>query len=122
MVTFAVDNLINMDSALQSFLDFLKSENVAEDDVFDCRLVSCELITNVVRHCGEMAVFKGEICGDRIVIAVSSKSSGKVNLQPELPDVFAESGRGLYIINAICNGDMRIDGNEIKVNIKMTVK
>ena len=122
MVTFAVDNLINMDSALKDFLDFLKSENVAEDDVFDSRLVSCELITNVVRHCGEMAVFKGEIRGDCIVIAVSSKSSGGVDLQPKLPDVFAESGRGLYIINTICNGDMHVDGNEIKVNIKMTAK
>lgn len=122
MITFEVDNLINMNSALQVFLDFLKSENVAEDDVFDSRLVSCELITNVVRHCGEMAVFKGEICGDNIVIAVSSENSGGVRLKPKLPDVFAESGRGLYIINAICNGDMEIEGNEIKVNIKMTNK
>lgn len=120
MITFEVDNLINMNSALQDFLDFLKSENVAEDDVFDSRLVSCELITNVVRHCGEIAVFKGGIRGDRIVIAVSSERSGGVDLNPRLPDVFAESGRGLYIINAICKGEVKVVGNEIQVNIKMT--
>lgn len=119
MITFKVDNLINMNSALQSFLDFLKSEHVAEDDVFDSRLVSCELITNVIRHCGEIAFFRGDIDGDRIVIAVSSKSSKGIPVTPVLPDVFAESGRGLYIVNAICGGDIHVVGNEICVNIKM---
>ena len=119
MITFKVDNLMNMNSVLQVFLNFLKSENVAEEDVFDSRLVSCELITNVIRHCGEIAFFRGEIDGDKIVIAVSSKNSGGITVKPVLPDVFAESGRGLYIVNTICGGDMHVIDNEICVNIKM---
>lgn len=119
MITFEVDNLINMNAALQDFIDFLRSENVADDDVFDSRLVSCELITNVIRHCGDAAVFRGEICGGSIAIAVSSEGSRGIKLKPALPDVFAESGRGLYIVNAICGGDIKVVGNEIRVRIKM---
>lgn len=118
MITFEVDNLINMNAALQNFLDFLKSENVCDDVVFDSRLVSCELITNVIRHCGETAQFRGGICGDEIVIAVSSENSGGVKVRPVLPDVFAEGGRGLYIINTISGGNIRVVGNEIQVNLK----
>lgn len=119
MITFKVDNLKNMNSALQSFTSFLQSQNVDEDDVFESRLVCCELITNVIRHCGEIAFFRGEIEDDKILIAVSSKSSGGIPVTPVLPDVFAESGRGLYIVNTICGGDMRVVGNEICVYIKM---
>jgi anti-sigma regulatory factor (Ser/Thr protein kinase) len=99
-------------------LDYLSSNDVSDDDAFDCRLVSCELITNVVRHCGESALFKGVLYDDRIEITVLSKNTKKVNLAPSLPSVFAESGRGLYIINAICNGDVKDVKNGIKVCIK----
>jgi hypothetical protein len=118
MITFEVDNLINMNCALQNFIDYLKGLNVKEDELFDCRLVSCELITNVIRHCGETASFKGAMRGNNIVISVSSKSSEGVEIVPTLPDVFAESGRGLYIVNAISDGHIKVVGNEIRVVIK----
>lgn len=118
MISFKVDNLIDMNAALKDFLDFLTEEQVSEDEVFDSRLVSCELITNVIRHCGEIAYFTGGICGDGIVIKVSSENSGGQVFPPSLPDVFAESGRGLYIIHSICGGNVEIDGNEIRALIK----
>ncbi len=121
MINFKVDNLIYMNAALQDFSDYLREQNVAEDDVFDSRLVSCELITNVIRHLGESAFFSGELCGDGIRIRVWSQSSGGVTLKPTLPDVFAESGRGLYIVNSICDGDIKVVGNEIVVYIKRTL-
>jgi anti-sigma regulatory factor (Ser/Thr protein kinase) len=113
MITFEVDNLKKMNSALQNFLNFLAGEDVCEDDLFDSRLVSCELITNVVRHCGEVAHFTGDKNGNKIVIKVSSKNTSGCKIQPTLPDVFAESGRGLYIINTICRGNVKVVGNEI---------
>jgi anti-sigma regulatory factor (Ser/Thr protein kinase) len=119
MITFEVDNLINMNGELQTFVDYLKKKDIQEDEIFDCRLVSCELITNVVRHCGEVAHFKARMSGNNIIISVSSKSSQGVVITPTLPDVFAESGRGLYIINAISGGDIKVVGNEIRVVIKI---
>ena len=50
MITFKVDNLKNMNDCLKPFLDFLLRSGVTDDDVFDSRLVSCELITLSLIH------------------------------------------------------------------------
>jgi hypothetical protein len=70
---------------------------------------------------GESALFYGRLCGDKIEITVLSKNSKNVNLEPSLPDVFAESGRGLYIINAICDGDVHVVANGIRACVKRNV-
>lgn len=121
MITFKVEDLKNMNAQLKAFSDFLRSLNVSEDDVFLCRLVSCELIANVIRHGGEAADFTGELLSDKISITVTAESQKNVNLTPPIPDVFAESGRGLYIINAVSlNGINRGERGELRVYIKRT--
>lgn len=121
MISFKVENLKNMNAQLKCFLDFLRSVNVSEDDVFYCRLVSCELIANVIRHGGEAADFRGELLSDKISITVTADSQENVDLNPALPDVFAENGRGLYIINAVSvDGINRGERGELKVYIKRT--
>ena len=72
MMTFRVDNLKDMNASLQDFAEYLKGYRLTDDDVFYGRLVGCELITNVIRHCGEMALFSGGVQNDSIVICVSS--------------------------------------------------
>lgn len=103
-VAFKVDNLTEMSSALADFAEFLRGQQFRDDDVFASRLVSCELITNVIRHSGEEAEFVAELFPDRIVITVIAKGLDGVNIRTEVPDVFAESGRGLYIIR--CFGEV----------------
>ena len=118
MIKFRVDNLREMNACLKPFLDFLKSSDVSEDDVFASRLVACELITNVLRHLGESADFSGSINGDDIVIAVSSPATSDAKLCISLPDVFAESGRGLYIVRAISSGNVTCVNGAVVVHIK----
>ena len=117
MITFRVDDLKKLNECLKPFLDYLRSADVNDDDVFDSRLVSCELITNVIRHLGEEAEFKGTLNADDIVITVSSPGTDCNKLNACLPDVFAEGGRGLYIIKAICSG-ISSDGCSVKVSMK----
>ncbi len=118
MITFRVDNLKNMNACLKPFLDYLRSADVDDDAVFDSRLVSCELISNVLKHLGETANFEGTINADSIVITVSSESTDGSKIHADLPDVFAESGRGLYIIKTICRGNIFSDGCSVKVYIQ----
>ena len=121
MITFKVDNLKNMNIELGAFVDFLKAQNISDEDVFLSRLVSCELISNVIRHSGEIAEFKGELLLDKISITVTAQSQSDINLTPSKPSVFAEGGRGLYIINAVSmNGIERGEGGELRVYIKRT--
>lgn len=121
MITFKVDNLKNMNSELSAFVEFLKSQQLADEDVFLSRLVSCELISNVIRHGGETAEFKGELLVDKISITVTAQSQAGINLTPSKPSVLSEGGRGLYIINAVSmNGIERLSDGELRVFIKRT--
>lgn len=118
MITFKVDNLKNMNSELRQFAEFLRLSGVGDDDIFASRLVSCELITNVIRHGGDEAVFCGSLSCDRIKITVAAESLKDVSLEGKAPDVFAESGRGLYIVKSFISGDiLRGESGEVIVFI-----
>ena len=103
-VAFKVDNLNEMSAALASLAEELRARQLCDDDVFASRLVSCELLTNVIRHSGEEAELVAELFSERIVITVIAKGLDGVNINTKVPDVFAESGRGLYIIR--CFGEI----------------
>ena len=118
LITFKVDNLKNMNAELKSFADFLRLSGADDDDIFASKLVSCELITNVIRHGGDEAEFTGTLTGDRIIITVSAESLKGVDISRPAPDGVAESGRGLYIVKSICCELVRGDNGQVKVVIK----
>lgn len=117
MITFKVDNLKNMNAELRAFAEFLRTQSIAEEDVFASRLVSCELITNVIRHSGETAEFTGELLSDVISITVTAESPLTFDVHTQIPDVFAESGRGLYIVRCFGEIERSADGG-LRVCIK----
>lgn len=118
MISFKVDNLKNMNAELTSFAEFLRLSGADDDDIFASRLVSCELLTNVIRHGGDAAFFTGSLTREDIVITISADSLDGLDLNGAMPDVFAESGRGLYIVKCFTNRIERGSRGEIKVTIK----
>lgn len=118
MISFKVENLTDMNDSLKEFIEYLESLDIDDDALFDSRLVCCELISNVIKHCHETAYFKGTVVGDEIIIGVSSDTSFNGDVTPKLPDVLSECGRGLYIVNAISGGNVRFEGNKIIVKLK----
>lgn len=118
IINFKVDNLKTMRKQLEAFTDFLTGQQVCEDDVFASKLVSCELLTNVIRHGGDEADFKGQLSDGEIRITVAADSLKGVDIDGNPPDVFAESGRGLYIVKVFSNGIERGSSGEISVSIK----
>lgn len=118
MISFKVDNLKNMSSQLKTFAEFLRLSGADDEDIFASKLVSCELITNVIRHGGDEAEFTGSLSGDTIMITVTAESFKGLDISRPAPDVLAESGRGLYIIRSICRDIERGERGEIKVIIQ----
>ncbi len=118
MISFKVDNLKNMGANVKTFVDFLRLSGADDEDIFASKLVTCELITNVIRHGGDEAEFTGTLSGDTITITVTAESFKGLDVARPAPDVFAESGRGLYIIRSICSCIERGDSGEIKVIIR----
>ena len=118
MISFKIDDLKNMGPQLKTFADFLRLAGADDEDIFASKLVSCELITNVIRHGGDEAEFTGTLSNDAITISVTAESFKNLDLSRPAPDVFAESGRGLYIIKSICSDIERGERGEIKVLIR----
>lgn len=117
MITFEIDDISEMNAELFRFIKYLEGSGVDADAVFDSRLVSCELITNVLRHCGCSALFSGILSDGEITITVCASSpAGEISV-PKLPEVLAESGRGLYIVNALSGGNVMIKGGNVTVKI-----
>ncbi|MCM1437619.1 MAG: ATP-binding protein [Roseburia sp.] len=117
MITFEVDDLKDMNAELARFLSYLRLSGADDDALFDSRLISCELITNVLRHCGGSACFSGELAGGEITITVcASNPSGEITV-PDLPAALSESGRGLYIVNSVSGGNVRITGGNVTVKL-----
>ncbi len=117
MINFKVDNLKSMKENLADFVEFLRISGANDEDIFASKLISCELITNVIRHGGDEAEFKGEMCADRITVTVTAESLKGVDICRPVPDVLAESGRGLYIIKCFSTDIQRSDKGEVKVVI-----
>ena len=122
MISFKVDNLKSMGPKLKTFAEFLRLSGANDDDIFASKLVSCELITNVIRHGGDEAEFTGALSNDTIMITVTAESFKGLDIMQPAPDVLAESGRGLYIIRSICSDIERGDGGEIKVVIRRNIQ
>ncbi len=118
MISFKVDNLKSMGAHVKTFVDFLRLSGADDDEIFESKLVCCELITNVIRHGGDEAEFTGTLSGDTIEITVTAESFKNLDVSRPAPDVFAESGRGLYIIRSICGDIEHSECGEIKVFIK----
>lgn len=119
-VTFNVDDLKKMNEELRAFDEFLRRGGVREDDIFLCRLASCELISNVIIHGRESADFMGELLDDRISITVKGSGFDKVNVDARLPSLFAESGRGMFIVKSICFGAIERTDGGLRIYIKRT--
>ena len=119
MITFKVDDLKEMSARLKALAEDLRGFGVAEEDIFASRLVSSELISNVIIHGGEGAEFKCELEDGKICIRVLSPSFNGVNLSPPKPDVLQESGRGMYIVKSICLGEIERCDDGVKVFIKL---
>ena len=120
MITFTIDDIKNINAELNKFLEFLRVCGADDDALFDSRLVSCELITNVLRHCGGRAIFKGSLSGGIIEITVGAENPKGTIRIPDLPSVLAEGGRGLYIVNAVSKGNVCISDGI--VTVKLAVK
>ncbi len=119
---FEVNDLQMLRACLDVFCNFLEEADIAEQSIFDSRLVLSELAGNVLRHAGEKAHIQGAIVNGKIEVEVNSESRFLPPEQSKLPDLYAEHGRGLYLVDEV--GEKRIitPAGGIRVIIKTTYK
>lgn len=115
-----VKNYEALQEAMKRLCEFLAESEVPEDNVFDSKLVVSELVGNILRHSDGVAFLESEIRGEFIELKIHSSVSFCPPEESRCSDVFAESGRGLFIVDSVCTERSFTEDGSIKVLIKIS--
>lgn len=116
---FEIDNYSSMQDAIARFCLFLSQNEVPDERVFDSRLVANELVGNVLRHAQGRARLHGEIREGFVELAVFSSVSFTPPKTTQQADLYAEHGRGLYLVDSVCHERTTTKDGGILVRIRI---
>ncbi len=119
-MVFQVNNLSSMHEAIYAFCRYLQEQGVAPDLIFDSKLVASELLGNVLRHTQGGAKVKGEIKDGYFQLSIFSDVTYIPPAVSKNADVYAEHGRGLFLVDSVCVE--RTTEEEGAILVKMKIK
>ncbi len=119
MIVNHVGNIAAMQKALQTLTEFLAREGVPAEKIFDSKLIACELLSNVLRHTDSSTKLHGEIKDGHIELKIFSKELFEAPKQIVCSEVFCENGRGLFLVQELCEGKMTFETDGIRVRIRI---
>ena len=117
---FEVKNYTTMQHAIESLCAYLEKEQVHPDSIFDSKLVAFELLGNVLKHADGKARFTGDIVDGFIQLKIYTKTVFVPPAKKDCPDVTSESGRGLFLVNTVC--EERFFAEEDGVRVQIPIK
>ena len=100
-MVFEVENYAMMKQAIDSFCRFLDAENIPAESVFTSKLAVTELVGNALRHASGRARICGEIKDGCIHLTVFSTPVFIPPKNSKKADIFAEHGRGLFLVDEV---------------------
>lgn len=118
-MVFEIKNYETMQAAIAQVCRFFEELRVPSERVFDSKLVMSELVGNVLRHTNGKATLRGELNGGCIELTVSASTPFIPPQKSCLAEVYAESGRGLFLVDAVC--EKRILTNEGGILVKIKI-
>ena len=116
---FKIENYPSMHDAIEKMCRFLEENSVSENGVFHSKLVASELLGNVLTHSGGYAFLHGEIREGFVEITVKSSVQYAPPKQSVCADLYAEHGRGLFLIDAVAVERTLTQSGDILVKIKI---
>lgn len=119
MIYFEIDDFDMLRQALHEFEKRFTEENLSKDAIFTGKLVADELLSNVLQHGGGRAYFTAEKVGTELMITVKSEVAFRPPEKSCLSGPLEESGRGLFIVDALCARREYSERDGIKVYIEL---
>lgn len=116
---FVVKDNQTLQKSVADFCRFLSDFGVSSDSIFDCRLVANELLGNVLRHAKAEASLHGNVQDGFVVLTVRSSVPFIPPKTSVCSDVYAEHGRGLYLVDSVCAERITTEEGDILVRIKI---
>ncbi len=97
-----IEDYKSMRGALEEMCRTLRTvPGMTETALFDSRLIATELLSNVLRHGGGRALFAFACEGGEVRITVRDENKFRPPETSEPATVTAESGRGLFLVDAL---------------------
>lgn len=118
-MVFEVKNYAAMREAIESLCRFLSEQCVPSESVFDSKLVASELVGNVLRHSQGTATLCGEIKDGFVELHVLSDVTFIPPIISQKAEVYAEQGRGLFLVDSVCHERKTSEEGGIFVRIKI---
>lgn len=119
MIVLKVPDAASLQGALERLKDFLIGNGISQECVFDSKLVACELLGNVLRHTDREAQLRGKIVGEFIELKVFSSEAFELPKEIVCSDVSCEHGRGLFLVQELCEGRIVSEPDGIVVKIRI---
>ena len=99
---FKVNNLKDLQDAMENLCEFLLRSEIPMESIFDSKLVVSELIGNVLKHSDGMASLHTEVKDGLINLKIASTKPYVLPEKSVCSDVFSEHGRGLFLVDSVC--------------------
>ena len=118
-MVFEVENYSALQEAAAEFCRFLNEQNIPSEHIFDARLVINELVGNVLKHSDGKAKLRVELKDGFLEMSIASHKTYFPPEKSSCSDVYAEHGRGLYLVDAVCYERSMTSDGAILVKIKI---
>ncbi|MBR2441669.1 MAG: hypothetical protein IKB20_01155 [Clostridia bacterium] len=118
-MVFKVKDYTAMQEALVALCAFLEGEQIPKERVFDAKLAACELMGNALKYAGGETGVESEIKDGYIQLKIYSKRFFALPEKVVCADLFSEHGRGLFLVNELCRGEMTAEEDGIRVRIRL---
>ena len=118
-MVFQIDNYASLREATEKINKWLTEQNVSQERLFDIRLVMSELVGNVLRHAKTVARLGVEIDGAFLEVRVYSQTTFVPPTVSKKVEVFAENGRGLFLVDSVSEERSYTKDGEIRVRMKI---
>lgn len=116
---FEIENYSALRKAMDAFCAFLLAEQVDKECVFDCKLAVYELIGNVLKHSDGGATLYGEICEGFVRLKIVATKPFCPPTIAACADVLSEHGRGLFLVDKLCEEQIFTPDGELIITIKI---
>ena len=116
---FEIQNYQTLRSAVDALCEFLSSENVPSERIFDSKLVAYELLGNVLKPSQGGAKLHGALNDGFVELKFISQTPFALPTVAQCAEVHAEHGRGIYLVDSVCAERHTAEDGSILVRIKI---
>lgn len=116
---YEVINYQTLRRSVDEFCAFLLEVGVPVDKIFDSKLAAYELLGNVLKHSEGGAKFSGGVVGEFVELKITAKKVFCAPEKGECSSVHSEHGRGLFLVDKICEERVLTEDGDLLIKIKI---